>query len=558
MRSDKKLKIGLLLNSRFSSKYIYQLAEWGQSCNDLSVAHLIIQDEPLPPGPPDKAASSLSMRGVEDSVGRKSFMAIGRAEGVCLRFFRRHKDHERIFDLSKLGIASTRIRPENSGPGPAYAYSGEEAEKIRALGLDVLIHCGSGTLRGEILKIPRLGIISLDHSDNLNDRGGPAGFWEVYFKQEATGFAIRRLKEGNESGDVLVRGRFRTKPFYLLNQAALYTRSYFYLKKVLLDISASGGFPAAQESLPSSARILKAPSLREQLAYALGLCVRAAGKIFSRFVLGRRYCWGVAYRKSGWKALEMRDGVRIKNPAGHYLADPFVISEGGRDFCFVEDFDFKRGKGCISAYGIGDTSAERLGEAIVEPFHMSFPYIFRHDSRIFMCPETSDNREIRLYECVDFPLKWKLSKVLMRDVNAVDTMLFERDGLWWMLTSIDACDSGDNSAELFIYYTDDLLSGQWLPHPKNPVMIDSSRARNAGLLSDESGLYRVAQRQGFEVYGKGFSINKILVLNRQDYRETEVRSVEPDFFAGLKGCHHLHSNGNISVFDFLERVRPGR
>ena len=31
-----------------------------------------------------------------------------------------------------------------------------------------------------------------------------------------------------------------------------------------------------------------------------------------------------------------------------------------------------------------------------EPFHLSFPYLFEHDGALFMCPETSENRDIRI------------------------------------------------------------------------------------------------------------------------------------------------------------------
>jgi hypothetical protein len=48
---------------------------------------------------------------------------------------------------------------------------------------------------------------------------------------------------------------------------------------------------------------------------------------------------------------------------GNY--DPFVVTEGGRDFCFVEDYDYRKRNGCISVYELKAKTAERLGEAIV-------------------------------------------------------------------------------------------------------------------------------------------------------------------------------------------------
>jgi hypothetical protein len=37
-----KLKVGLIVDSEFASKYVYDLAEWAQTQNDLLISHLII------------------------------------------------------------------------------------------------------------------------------------------------------------------------------------------------------------------------------------------------------------------------------------------------------------------------------------------------------------------------------------------------------------------------------------------------------------------------------------------------------------------------------------
>jgi hypothetical protein len=55
------------------------------------------------------------------------------------------------------------------------------------------------------------------------------------------------------------------------------------------------------------------------------------------------------------------------------------------------------------------------------------------------------------------------------------------------------------------------------------------------------------------MYGKGSSINKICVLSKEQYIETKLCSIEPNFFRKLDGTHHLHSNGDTSVFDYAEK-----
>lgn len=102
-------------------------------------------------------------------------------------------------------------------------------------------------------------------------------------------------------------------------------------------------------------------------------------KLIDKFVLGRDYRWSVAFAKSDWKSLVMWRGKKIKNPPNHFLADPFVIDAGDESYCFVEDYDYKTALGCIAAYELSDDGARRVGEAIAEPFHMSFPYVFKYD-----------------------------------------------------------------------------------------------------------------------------------------------------------------------------------
>ena len=168
-----------------------------------------------------------------------------------------------------------------------------------------------------------------------------------------------------------------------------------------------------------------------------------------------------------------------------------------------------------------------------------------------MCPETSENRDIRIYRCIDFPLKWQLEKIAMSGLSAVDTMLFERGGKWWMFTNIDPAETGEICSELYIFSAASPFADTWQPHAKNPVLFDATCARNGGLLVDGSELFRVSQRQGFDRYGKGSQINQVLTLSDEAYEECCVARIDPVFRKGLLGTHHLHSRDGITVFDSL-------
>jgi hypothetical protein len=548
----KKTKIGLIVDSRYSSKYTFDLAKWGLDQNNLEITHLVIQQIEK------KRSSSMVIRGYNFllRLGFYHFFslilwkAIGKVEAKKIAATS-HKDHLGVYDLADVVPCSIITNPIVSKSGLVHTFSREDIEKLSEERFDLLIRCGSGILRGDILRASRFGVISFHHGDNRINRGGPAGFWEVFYKQSKSGFVIQQLTEELDGGNVLIRGAFPTKNYFLLNQANLYNKSNFYMKNLLGEIANNSTLPLPEKQTPYFNKLFKGPSVNEQLKYIFNLAGRSISAKIENHILKKQLRWSVAFSRSHWRNLVMWRTIKIKNPPGHFLADPFVISENNKEYCFVEDFDYKTRRGCISVYELQEKSAVRIGEAITEPFHMSFPYLFRFDSKIYMIPETSEAREIRLYECTDFPTGWRLSKVLMPDVSATDTMIFERDGIWWMLTNIDPADVGDHNSELYIFYSDSPLSSSWVAHSRNPIYIDPEKSRNAGLLFDDCDIFRVSQQMGFLQYGKSFSINKVTLLNKNVYQEKLECAVDPNFFKNLKGTHHIHSNGNVTVFDYI-------
>ena len=147
-----------------------------------------------------------------------------------------------------------------------------------------------------------------------------------------------------------------------------------------------------------------------------------------------------------------------------------------------------------------------------------------------MVPETHQKKEIRLYKCDEFPMKWNLHKVLMKNVNAADTLIIRKDNIWFMLTNICSAGYGDHQSELHIYYSKDLFSNNWSPIKSgNPVIFDSMRARNGGFFLNQNNLYRVNQIHDKNHYGKSFGINKIECLNENEYVESRISNVDPFF-----------------------------
>jgi hypothetical protein len=552
----KTLRIGLLVNGSFSSKYDRDLVLWAQEQADIEISHLVIYPR-HGGGRFARAVDILRTQGLYALLSRLLLQLIVAVEALLLKRHEIHGDRHQTYDLSKWVGQALTINPIVSKSGFVYRFSAEDVEKIRALGLDLMIRCGAGILRGEILHATRLGILSFHHGDNRVNRGSPPGFWECYHEWPQTGFVIQRLTEELDAGEVLVRGSFGTRYYYSLNQAHLYRKSLVHLKHLLKRIAATGSLPPAENApSPYSSVLYRVPGPHQCLAYAFKLVKRLALRGATR-LLRLRQRWGISLLPGKWDKSALWRSIEVRNPRGRFWADPFLCSHGGRTYCLVEDYVYQAKRAHITALEIAGTEVIEHGIALKEPFHLSFPFLFRYRGELFMCPECCESGQIRIYRCAAFPLKWELECVAMEGVSAVDTVLFEKAGRWWMLTSLDESGTRDHCSELYAFSSDSPLGANWTPHPRNPIRIDARGGRNAGLIVDGEKIFRLAQRQGFDQYGQGLLVFEIRAISDATYVEELVSEINPAFRKGLRGTHHLSCDGKTTVIDHCRLAAIG-
>jgi hypothetical protein len=527
-----QIRIGLLLDSPIVSKYVRDFVAWVQSHERLNIVAVL-----------------LIARHQNDSAGSRScrknlFKLVVAIERILLRKNRRHCDHFSGFDISNILPNAALYCCDNE----------QDFQAIEGAHLELLV-AFTNVLPQKLYKTTKLGILILTHSSELNE-SSPAGFWEVYLRADVTGFTVEHLDPARQVKDVLLSGYVATQFYYLLNQATLFEKSHYYLFKTIEKVCDHREMPKGSQRLIKSYTFPEIPSVSQSIGYLLGLAQLIIGKVGGKF---RRfsYTWNVGYFRSDWRQTEPSDTHIVRNPPGHILADPFVISRDGRDVCFVEDLDSATNRGIITVYDVTTDPATYIGGALAEDFHLSFPYLFAYRGALYMCPETSQSREIRIYKCREFPLRWQLEKVIMRDLSAVDTLLFEHNSRWWLMTNIDPAQWGDHSLELCIFSAASPLDDAWTPHPGNPFLIDASRTRNGGIVLEGDKIFRVAQGQGFDMYGKRTTINEIVQLDDDVYIERCVREISPIAKNGIVSTHHFHTNGAISTFDFAHKGGGG-
>lgn len=143
-------------------------------------------------------------------------------------------------DLPKI-----QVQPRLEGKYSEY-FPEAAVREIRSYELDFIIRFAFGILRGDVLEAARYGVWSFHHDDERRYRGGPPGFWEVYRKDQRTGFILQRLTEDLDAGVILARGSVSTdQTSYQRNLSRALLASTELPARVCRQILKSGELPVS-------------------------------------------------------------------------------------------------------------------------------------------------------------------------------------------------------------------------------------------------------------------------------------------------------------------------
>lgn len=246
-----------------------------------------------------------------------------------------------------------------------------------------------------------------------------------------------------------------------------------------------------------------------------------------------------------------QQSVEIPPTMNEIKADPFLFEHENECYLFCEAYADGQKNAHIAVGRFRGDKLEHLGIALRCEHHLSYPFVFRDGEDIFMMPERHQSRQIQIWRCVEFPLKWELYSTALEGRSAADSVLMRHGGKWWLFTNLsDFHDYEDHCSELYVFEVDGPKLERVTPHRHNPVVIDSTLARNAGRMFERGGrLYRPSQRNAYGIYGYGLNIMEIDELSLDSYSERCIRTITPDFKKGLLGCHHFDEAANRYVLD---------
>jgi hypothetical protein len=336
------------------------------------------------------------------------------------------------------------------------------------------------------------------------------------------------------------------------SRAALFAKTGNFLARALRDLHAGGARwielgteparEAPREMFPGTTRLIRGLS-----SLSTRVVRRAAEKAL------KLETWSIAWRFGGGEDFSgsLEGFHRLDPPDGWYWADPFPIERDGRYWIFFEERPLGAAKAHISVVEVRrDGTASAPVTVLDRPYHLSYPFLVEEGGTLYMIPETAHNHTVEIYRCVEFPSRWALERVLLKDVFCADATLHREDGRWWMFANA-ALPGAEINDELHLYSADSLL-GEWRPHRRNPVKSDVRSARPAGgLFRRGDGLYRPGQICT-PLYGAGIALHRVTRLTADEYAEEESERIVP-MDARTLGIHTLNRAGDLTVTDAFER-----
>lgn len=466
----------------------------------------------------------------------------------------------RFEDLSVefAGVPVIRCRPVQSGKF-VQRFSTEDVAAIEGQGLDFVLRFAFNILRGDVLTAARHGIWSFHHDDPDLYRGKPPGFWEIYKGDPVTGVILQRLTERLDAGVILHRGYFATKAVsYVDSRDTIFFGAADWPARLCRELQAGVATAVDTPALSTTAPIYRTPNSLHMLRFFCLWLRQYVAHHYSSIFRVQQWSVGVIDRPvaevaglTGSSTID--DAVRsarwMPEPPDRFLADPFAVErdDGEGLTILAEDFDWRIGRGSIATITYRPDAAFSQPEPVIRTdWHLSYPYLLRHEGETYCLPEMNEARTLSLYRADAGLTSWTKVATLLDGVPIVDATLFQHDGRWWLFGTRE--DEGAN-LKLFAWFAADLL-GDWTPHLANPLKTDVRSSRPAGKPFVHAGeLYRPAQDCSTG-YGAAIVVNRIVELSPERFLEEPIGRIAPDRAGHYPlGLHTICGAGGRTVID---------
>jgi len=538
------LRVGVLLNSLLIPHWAHHILEEIEQLNDVEIIVIATLGN----------SKSTSLR--SEHRNAPSLLRVWR--DMDIKFFcRRSAHHDALTTMRFTPANGAVILPQVSWVEGG--YTAQTLAELRSMQLDILLNLSSTEPTRELQAIARHGMLWFGDEENLL----ADLFWLLYEKGSVLRNTVNISSSDNGTGTLAVCYSAADKYSLFRNLTESCWRRWEPVHRWLNEVTSENHHRRCDGMITLAGSSHNIPGNFE--------CIRLLLRLLGRLVhdkciaLVEREEWFIAFRKSIPMSGSMFGNAELTllhPPSGHFYADPFVIDKADRTYVFFEDYNYSAHKAVISFVTIdpeGECSAPDV--ALAENYHLAYPCLFETNGQTYLLPETKNQKTIQLYRAVQFPNKWELVSVLQENISAVDSTLLHHRGKFWLFTSgLNSQDPWFNGdSELFLFCADS-LEGPWEPHPKNPIVTDVRKCRGAGQIQNWNGqLIRPAQDCS-SLYGHAVVLNRIDLLSENDYHETPIVTISPDWLPGNRGTHTFNRSQAYEVLDgriLVNRLRNG-
>lgn len=260
--------------------------------------------------------------------------------------------------------------------------------------------------------------------------------------------------------------------------------------------------------------------------------------------------WNLAFIEES-----LDDIVKTKTIKVHYLkgnnrkqwfADPFILDVTPTTIvCLVEELSYKTMRGRIAKLVIDRNTYKLQSIKIILdlPTHLSFPFIFRKNGKVYLMPENSSSGKSVLYTYNPSDD----SLVIHNDVASrpfTDATIFSDGEKSFLITTQKPTPNG-NVLDIYEFDVDSLKAGE---EPITSIAFDNNCARNAGGIFKAAGrIFRPAQDCNGG-YGKGVILQELKKTSK-GFSFVDYCSFYPDSWTYHMGYHTFNSYEGITVVD---------
>ena len=270
--------------------------------------------------------------------------------------------------------------------------------------------------------------------------------------------------------------------------------------------------------------------------------------------------WNVGIAKKSTKSileinLEELDFKWFKLDNNSQLfADPFVHQHNNHYYVFFENYKYHDDYGKISLKILNDDLTVIYESDLLDTkSHLSYPYIFNDNGKIFILPESSKEKEGNQYFYeFDFETNsLKNGQTLLSGERLLDATILHHDNKYWIF----ATKRGHKSeSELFLFHSKSWYNG-YLPHSSNPIKDCPKNSRPAGNFIIEDGLIIRPTQNCEKYYGKSILLNQIKTLNNDLYEEIPVKEIVAPLNSKYNfAIHTINISNDVIVIDGLRRI----